>query len=174
MLTCRCRRRQQCQTTCRAPGKEPSGTACLRRRAALLSLGLAAAWRPLATHADVLGLAEPSPTNLPKGYPEFALKLVGALRDAVELDLEGADEREVRRKADPAKALVKEWVSRWRDERTVTSEASYKQISAALQQLGEFYMRKGQRARLPRADGDQLLRRLGAAELALPPRPGSV
>lgn len=29
------------------------------------------------------------------GYPEFALKLVGALREAVELDLEGADEREV-------------------------------------------------------------------------------
>ena len=45
--------------------------------------------------------------------------------------------------------------------------------AAALQQLGEFYMRRGQRARLPRADGDQLLRRLGAAELALPPGPGS-
>ena len=37
--------------------------------------------------------------------------------------------RQVRRKADPAKALVKEWVSRWRDERTVTSEVSYKQIN---------------------------------------------
>lgn len=36
---------------------------------------------------------------------------------------------QVRRKADPAKALVKEWVSRWRDERTVTSEVSYKQIN---------------------------------------------
>jgi len=30
------------------------------------------------------------------GYSDFALKLVGALREAVELDLEGADEREVR------------------------------------------------------------------------------
>ena len=164
-----------------------------------------------------------------------------------------ARRQQVRRKADPAKALVQEWVRKWRDERGVSSEVSYKQINgasafslrslfaweagmgvpfacqgqahqiwspplachmlssgstrtflllrcnctfphssaqpskcfllvrsggvrrgaAALQQLGEFYMRRGQRARLPRADGDQLLRRLGAAELALPPRPGA-
>ena len=40
--------------------------------------------------------------------------------------------RQVRRKADPAKALVKEWVSRWRDERAVATEVSYKQINGVL------------------------------------------
>ena len=34
--------------------------------------------------------------------------------------------------------------------------------------LGEFYKKKGQRARLPRALGDDLLARLTAAENALP------
>jgi len=38
----------------------------------------------------------------------------------------------VRRKADPAKALVQEWVRKWRDERGVSSEVSYKQINGAL------------------------------------------
>ena len=37
------------------------------RRAALLSLGLAAAWPALAAQAEVLGLAEPLPSSLPKG-----------------------------------------------------------------------------------------------------------
>jgi hypothetical protein len=55
----------------------------------------------------------------------------------------------------------------------LVQNSGVRRAAAALQQLGEFYMRRGQRARLPRADGDQLLRRLGAAELALPPRPGA-
>ena len=36
---------------------------------------------------------------------------------------------QVRRKADPAKGLVKEWVSSWRDARPVSNDASHRQIT---------------------------------------------
>ena len=36
---------------------------------------------------------------------------------------------QVRRKADPAKGLVKEWVSNWRDARPVSGDASHRQIT---------------------------------------------
>jgi hypothetical protein len=35
---------------------------------------------------------------------------------------------QVRRKADPAKTLVKEWVANWRDVAAVSGEVSFKQI----------------------------------------------
>ena len=44
-----------------------AGTQEVRRRAALISLGMAAAWPTLAVQAEVLGLAEPVPSSLPKG-----------------------------------------------------------------------------------------------------------
>lgn len=36
---------------------------------------------------------------------------------------------QIRRKADPAKGLVKDWVSKWRDDRTVRGSVSHDQIS---------------------------------------------
>lgn len=47
-------------------------------------------------------------------------------------------------------------------------------LSAAgtIKELGEFYRKKGQRARLPRFLGNELLAKLAAAENALP-LPGS-
>lgn len=36
---------------------------------------------------------------------------------------------QVRRKAEPAKKLVKEWVTDWRDARNVAQEVSYKRIT---------------------------------------------
>ena len=40
--------------------------------------------------------------------------------------------------------------------------------AGTIKQLGEFYKKKGQRARLPRALGDDLLAKLATAENALP------
>lgn len=39
------------------------------------------------------------------------------------------DLMQVRRKADPAKGLVKEWVQNWRDARAVSKEVSYRKIT---------------------------------------------
>jgi len=107
--------------------------------------------------------------ELPANYVKFARKLLSALRDSIEADLSPANEAEVRRKADPAKMLVKEWVANWRDVRAVSGEVSFKQIKESLQILGDFYLKKGQRTRLPPELGSELLRRLDAASAALPP-----
>lgn len=41
---------------------------------------------------------------------------------------------QIRRKADPAKGLVKDWVSKWRDDRTVRGSTSHDQISGIVHQ----------------------------------------
>lgn len=107
--------------------------------------------------------------ELPKGYLDTARSLVDALRDAIDTDLSGAEEREVRRKADPAKDLVRQFMTRWKDAPIVRDDVSYTQLTGAIRDLGEFYMKNGQRSRLPENVGQALLARLEAAENALPP-----
>ncbi|CAK0785118.1 hypothetical protein CVIRNUC_008324 [Coccomyxa viridis] len=106
--------------------------------------------------------------KLPKGYEEFAGKLIGALQDAIEADLSDMEERQVRRKADPAKNLVKSWIQDWKDVSDVQQEISHKELSGVIRQLGDFYKKQGQRSRLPRSVGEGLLAKLGAAQNALP------
>lgn len=130
---------------------------------------------------------------------------------------------QVRRKAEGAKTLVKQWLADWRDSPLVTQDPSHIQIqgklvvhgelgsicmqsslevapttittwhlatilcapaqapdslrsltvfpvlsAATIQELGQFYIKNGQRARLPSAMGQDLLHRLDAAAIALP------
>ncbi|GAB4820470.1 hypothetical protein N2152v2_007516 [Parachlorella kessleri] len=105
------------------------------------------------------------------GYQEFAVKLIQSLEDAIQVDLDGAEEREVRRKADPAKNLVREFVQKWRDAPLLQEQQSHRRISDTIQQLGRFYQTNGVRARLSQDVGSQLLRQLHQAEEALPPLP---
>lgn len=46
---------------------------------------------------------------------------------------------QVRRAADPAKNLVREFLGRWKDSPAVAGEESYAQLTSAIQQLGTFY-----------------------------------
>lgn len=126
----------------------------------VVATGLVAPFRATAA-ADVV-------VQLPKGYLDTARSLVIALRDAVDTDLSGAEEREVRRKADPAKELVREFMTKWKDAPLVKDDVSYTQLTGAIKDLGEFYMKNGQRSRLSESVGQALLTRLDAAENALP------
>ncbi|BDA47433.1 hypothetical protein COCOBI_10-2810 [Coccomyxa sp. Obi] len=76
--------------------------------------------------------AETSRKPLP-GYEEFAGKLAAALREAIDTDLSDAEERKVRKKADPAKNLVKGWLADWKDAPCVQGETSYTQLSGSKQ-----------------------------------------
>jgi hypothetical protein len=110
-------------------------------------------------------------TNFPPAdYQDIAWKLADALRDAIDTDVSGAEEREVRRKADPAKDLVRQFLAKYRAAGSLDSEESYQQLNATIRELGAFYTSKGQRARLDLDTGRKLLDRLQAAEDALPPR----
>lgn len=79
---------------------------------------------------------------------------------------------QVRRAADPAKNLVREFLTRWKGNPLVSGEESYAQLTSAIQQLGAFYQANGQRARLTPAVGQAVLDTLDAAEAALPTREG--
>eukprot|EP01026_Neomeris_dumetosa_P034344 TRINITY_DN27637_c0_g1_i5.p2 TRINITY_DN27637_c0_g1~~TRINITY_DN27637_c0_g1_i5.p2 ORF type:complete len:201 (-),score=8.40 TRINITY_DN27637_c0_g1_i5:206-769(-) len=105
--------------------------------------------------------------TLPQGYVDTTTKLVDKLQESIQVELDGAEEREVRRKADSAKDLVKEFVRKWRDDPRVRSDASYIGVSGALQELGQFYMKNGQRSRLSQQVADSVLRQLRQAETAL-------
>lgn len=108
--------------------------------------------------------------TVPKGYIVTAQKLVDSLREAISTDLSDAEEREVRRAADPAKNLVREFLQRWKGNPLVTGEESYAQLTGAIQQLGAFYKASGQRTRLTPEVGQAILDSLDAAEAALPDR----
>ena len=76
----------------------------------------------------------------------------------------------VRRKAEPAKAGVREWTSRWGDGRApaVGGSASHSALTSALRELGDFYSKRGQRARLDGETAGRLLGELAEAERGLP------
>jgi len=78
---------------------------------------------------------------------------------------------QVRRKAEPAKDLVRDWTARWGTGGVaVGGTASHEAVSAALRDLGAFYKSSGARARLDAATADAVLAALGAAEAGLPPK----
>jgi hypothetical protein len=107
--------------------------------------------------------------QLPKGYQDLSSRLVKALREAIETDMGDASEREVRRRADGAKGLVREWIGNWRDSPLVTSSASHRELTGTIQDLGQYYTKNGQRARMSTVAGNALLKRLDAAAVTLPP-----
>ena len=80
----------------------------------------------------------------------------------------------MRRAADPAKSLVRQFLTRWKGNGLVEGEESYRQLSAAIQLLGTFYQQNGQRTRLTGEVGQAVLDRLDAAEAALPMREDKV
>ncbi len=81
---------------------------------------------------------------------------------------------QVRRAADPAKSLVREFLTRWQGNGFVEGEESYRQLSSAIQLLGTFYQQNGQRSRLSSEVGQAVLDKLDAAEAALPMREDKV
>ena len=120
---------------------------------------------------------------LPRAYVDLTRRLIKELRASITTETAGADEFEVRRAAEPAKASVKEWVgasgrgaaaassSSPSSVTAVDGTASHTAIQAALKALGGFYASKGQRARLDGATADAVLADLAAAEDGLPPPP---
>jgi hypothetical protein len=109
--------------------------------------------------------------ELPEDYVKTAHGLIDSLRDSIEADLSGLPEREVRRKAEPAKDFVKKFISIWSDAAVLKDEDSCQEIRAAVQELGDFYRMNGQRNRLNQVVADSILSHLEKAEMALPELP---
>ena len=71
---------------------------------------------------------------------------------------------------DPSKDLVRQFMTKWRGTPAVQGEESYRQVTSALADIGDFYRRNGARARMSAEVGDGIMAKLAAAEEALPPQ----
>ncbi|XP_075263724.1 uncharacterized protein LOC142355423 [Convolutriloba macropyga] len=109
-----------------------------------------------------------SASTLPKDYLKLAPKLVDAVLESLDVQDAGAGEFEVRKVADNAKPLVREFMSRWKDDRRVVGETSHDEITESIRILADFYLRNGQRTALPRATVDSVRGHLMTAKEALP------
>ncbi|GMH43124.1 hypothetical protein BSKO_11046 [Bryopsis sp. KO-2023] len=144
---------------CRAQNYKQQNEKAVNRRGVLLGSGLA-----MGAVAAFPALAGKPP--VPKAYYEFVDKLTTQLIETIDLEASGASEIEVRRKADDAKNLVREFVLSWRGDIRVSKEASYKEIAEALTELGNFYMKNGQRMKLPSDLSAEIRGHLEAAKAA--------
>ncbi|GIL91167.1 hypothetical protein Vretimale_18803, partial [Volvox reticuliferus] len=109
--------------------------------------------------------------KLPKEYRQLVTRLSEGLSESIEAEASGASEAEVRRKADPAKDTVREFVRKWRDNPRVSADITHAELKEALSELGEFYMTYGQRTKLTPPVRESVLKHLLAAKEALPAEP---
>ena len=122
---------------------------------------------PPPAHAGEMGDLIPQ-LPLPPGYTRATRRLIKALRESLEAELEGAGEFEIRKKADPVKDLVKVFLQA----SDGVDDVSKTSVLAALTDLSNYYKKAGPRAALTADVARTILDRLDAAENALPEEKG--
>ncbi|GAX81881.1 hypothetical protein CEUSTIGMA_g9309.t1 [Chlamydomonas eustigma] len=135
------------------------------RRAALI---LFSSCMAVVSSDDISGKALAVEGNeLPKAYRTVSEKIIKSLRDSVAAENSGASENEVRRKADPAKENVREFMSKWKDNPKVSWHPSHDEFVSAITDLGQFYQKAGPRARMTEGIKEVLLAHMDAAAATL-------
>lgn len=113
---------------------------------------------------DSQAAVEPSSIKLPKAYTSLAEKIASSLRDSIEAEAQGAPEAEVRRKADPAKESVKEFVAKWRGDSRVSWHPSHEELLGMVTELGAFYRQAGPRSKMSLQVRESILSHLDRME----------
>jgi Photosystem II Pbs27 len=75
---------------------------------------------------------------------------------------------QVRKEADGAREPVRQFISKWKSDARVQGTTPHKETLAALDELGQYYQKRGQRSALDRESADRILQHLRAARAALP------
>lgn len=75
---------------------------------------------------------------------------------------------QVRKKADGARDSVREFINKWKFDGRVQNTAALEQTALALEELGQYYMNRGQRTALDESTALSVLGHLRAAEASLP------
>ncbi|KAJ3673287.1 hypothetical protein LUZ60_006661 [Juncus effusus] len=99
---------------------------------------------------------------LPKAYLKSAREVVKNLRESLEEDSD--DIVQFRRKADSAKEAIKDYLSDWRGQKSVSAEESYIELEKVIRLLAEFYSKAGPSALLSNEIKSQILNELKTAE----------
>jgi Photosystem II Pbs27 len=77
--------------------------------------------------------------------------------------------RQVRKEADGAREPVRQFISKWKNDARVQGTTPHKETLAALEELGQYYQKRGQRSALDRESAARILQHLQLARDALPP-----
>lgn len=75
----------------------------------------------------------------------------------------------MRKSADNAKGPIKEFLGKWKTDQRVEGTLVWLETAKAIEELGQYYIRRGQRAALDKSTAGSILRHLDAAESVLPP-----
>lgn len=75
---------------------------------------------------------------------------------------------QVRRSAEAAKAPIREFIGKWKLDGRVQGDLVFTETAQALEELGQYYLKRGQRAALDSSTANSVLRHLRAAEVKLP------
>lgn len=75
---------------------------------------------------------------------------------------------QVRRSAEDAKGLIREFIGKWKYDGRVQSSSIFIETAAALEELGQYYLKRGQRASIDNKTASSILGHLTAAEALLP------
>ena len=132
--------------------------------AQLLSLGF---FQCIISPQESLAALEPSSIKLPKAYTSLVEKIASSLHDSIAAESQGAPEAEVRRKADPAKENVKEFVAKWRGNPRVSWHPSHEELLDIVTELGAFYRQAGPRSKLSNEAKSSILAHIGKMEDSL-------
>jgi len=75
---------------------------------------------------------------------------------------------QVRKSANNAKDPIRQFITTWKENPRVAGSVPVRELSAAVGELGQFYMRNGSRAPLDKATASSILGHLNRAESDLP------
>ncbi|KAL8162689.1 hypothetical protein V2J09_014178 [Rumex salicifolius] len=99
---------------------------------------------------------------LPKAYLKSAREVVKTLRDSLKEDAK--DAAKFRRTADGAKESIREYLSNWRGQQSVSKEESYIKLEKVIRSLASFYSKAGPSGVLPDEVKSDILHDLDVAE----------
>lgn len=78
---------------------------------------------------------------------------------------------QIRKKADMAKEPIRQFINTWKENPRVKGTVLHKELTAALEELGQFYMKNGQRTPIDKSTSAAILNHLNRAEMQLPELP---
>ncbi|XP_010484941.1 PREDICTED: photosystem II D1 precursor processing protein PSB27-H2, chloroplastic [Camelina sativa] len=100
--------------------------------------------------------------ELPKAYLKSAREVVKTMRESLKENPK--DNAKFRRSADAAKESIRDYLSNWRGQNSVSGEESYAELENVIRALAKFYSKAGPSAPLPDEVKTEILEDLNKAE----------
>ncbi|XP_010457624.1 PREDICTED: photosystem II D1 precursor processing protein PSB27-H2, chloroplastic-like [Camelina sativa] len=100
--------------------------------------------------------------ELPKAYLKSAREVVKTMRESLKENPK--DNAKFRRSADAAKESIRDYLSNWRGQNSVSGEESYAELENVIRALAKFYSKAGPSAPLPDEVKTEILDDLDKAE----------